>query len=172
MFGIGMPEMLLILAIALIVIGPKKLPDLAKSLGRAMREFKRATSEFKETLAVDDDLSDVKKAFDDINTDIKDAVDITSPVKDMLTLDKDKPKEQTNESHTGGGDTPVSDTAGSDTSDGDTTGNDSTDEMGDLNQAFKELNASGKTATESDGNEIEEWDRNKSATDDTEIKKE
>ena len=53
MFGIGMPEMLLILAIALIVIGPKKLPDLAKSLGRAMREFKRATSDLKETLAVD-----------------------------------------------------------------------------------------------------------------------
>ena len=61
MFGIGMPEMLMILAIALIVIGPKKLPDLAKSLGRAMREFKRATSDFKETLAVDDELSDVKK---------------------------------------------------------------------------------------------------------------
>ena len=47
MFGIGMPEMLLILAIALIVIGPKKLPDLAKSLGRAFAEFKRATSCFK-----------------------------------------------------------------------------------------------------------------------------
>ena len=50
MFGIGMPEMLVILALALIVIGPKKLPDLAKSLGRAMREFKKATSEFKETI--------------------------------------------------------------------------------------------------------------------------
>ena len=36
MFGIGMPELLLLLAIALIVIGPKKLPELAKSLGRAM----------------------------------------------------------------------------------------------------------------------------------------
>ena len=63
MFGIGMPEMLLILAIALIVIGPKKLPDLAKSLGRAMREFKKATNEFKETMQIDNELSEVKKAF-------------------------------------------------------------------------------------------------------------
>ncbi len=161
MFGIGMPEMLMILAIALIVIGPKKLPDLAKSLGRAMREFRRATSEFKETLAVDDDLSDVKKAFDDVSTDIKDAVDIASPVKEILSSDKDKPKEQTTENHAGGGDTSVSDTAG-----GDTAGT-----MKDLNQAFQELNASGKTTTDSDENEIEEWDRNRSKADDTENKK-
>ena len=76
MFGIGMPEMILILAIALIVIGPKKLPDLAKSLGRAMREFKKATSEFKETMQIDGELADVKKAFDDINDDVKEAVDV------------------------------------------------------------------------------------------------
>jgi TatA/E family protein of Tat protein translocase len=76
MFGIGMPELLLLLAIALVVIGPKKLPDLAKSLGRAMREFKKATNEFKETIQLDDELSEVKKAFDDINEDIKDSVDL------------------------------------------------------------------------------------------------
>ncbi len=167
MFGIGMPEMLMILAIALIVIGPKKLPELAKSLGRAMREFKRATSEFKETLAVDDDLSDVKKAFDDVSTDIKDAVDIASPVKEILSSDEDKPKEQTTENHADSGDTAVSGTAGSDTA-----GGDATDTMADLNRAFQELNASGETTTESDGNEIEEWDRNKSTTDDNENKKE
>jgi TatA/E family protein of Tat protein translocase len=79
MFGIGMPELLLLLAIALIVIGPKKLPDLAKSLGRAMREFKKATNEFKESIQIDEDLSDVKKAFDDLGGDIKDSV---SPNKD------------------------------------------------------------------------------------------
>jgi len=74
MFGIGMPELLLILAIALIVIGPKKLPDLAKSLGRALGEFKRATSDLKETLEIDTDLSEVKKAFDDMNEDIRKTV--------------------------------------------------------------------------------------------------
>jgi len=47
MFGIGMPELLLILALALIVLGPKKLPDLARSLGRGLGEFKRATEEMK-----------------------------------------------------------------------------------------------------------------------------
>lgn len=74
MFGIGMPELLLILAIALIVIGPKKLPDLAKSLGRTMREFKKATNEFKETIQIDEDFTDVKKTFDDLGDDIKDSV--------------------------------------------------------------------------------------------------
>jgi Tat protein translocase TatB subunit len=49
MFGIGMPELLLILALALIVIGPKKLPDIAKALGRGLAEFKRATDEMKST---------------------------------------------------------------------------------------------------------------------------
>ena len=77
MFGIGMPEMLLILAITLIVIGPKKLPDLAKSIGRAFGEFKRATSELKQSIDIDDDLHDVKKTFDDIDTDVGESVDLT-----------------------------------------------------------------------------------------------
>ncbi len=53
MFGIGMPELLLILALALIVIGPKKLPDLAKALGKGLAEFKRATDELKNSLNED-----------------------------------------------------------------------------------------------------------------------
>lgn len=74
MFGIGMPEMLLILAIALIVIGPKKLPDLAKSLGRALREFKKATSELKESIELDSELKEVKKSFTNSFTDKKGAL--------------------------------------------------------------------------------------------------
>jgi TatA/E family protein of Tat protein translocase len=69
MFGIGMPEMILILAVALIVIGPKKLPDLAKSLGKAMGEFKKATSDLKESMQIDTELKEVKSAFDDIAKD-------------------------------------------------------------------------------------------------------
>jgi TatA/E family protein of Tat protein translocase len=48
MFGIGMPELLLILAVALIVLGPKKLPELARALGKGLAEFRRATEELKE----------------------------------------------------------------------------------------------------------------------------
>ncbi len=48
MFGIGMPELLLILGLALIVLGPKKLPELASALGKGMAEFRRATDELKE----------------------------------------------------------------------------------------------------------------------------
>ena len=48
MFGIGMPELLLILAVALIVLGPKKLPELARALGKGLAEFRRATDELKD----------------------------------------------------------------------------------------------------------------------------
>ena len=48
MFGIGMPELLLILGLALIVLGPKKLPELAKALGKGLLEFRRATDELKD----------------------------------------------------------------------------------------------------------------------------
>jgi TatA/E family protein of Tat protein translocase len=98
MFGIGMPEMILILAIALIVIGPKKLPDLAKSLGRAMREFKKATNEFKETMQIDSELADVKKAFNDINDDVKEAVDLKLEPEDKTDAQSKRDKEQAEDS--------------------------------------------------------------------------
>jgi len=84
MFGIGMPEMILILAIALIVIGPKNLPNLAKSLGRAFGEFKRATSELKESLEVNTELKDVKKAFDEMNEDFRETMDIKAGLVDEV----------------------------------------------------------------------------------------
>jgi sec-independent protein translocase protein TatA len=50
MGSIGMPEMLVILVIALIIFGPRKLPELGKTLGKSLAEFKRASNELKSTL--------------------------------------------------------------------------------------------------------------------------
>lgn len=80
MFGIGMPEMLLILAIALIVIGPKKLPDLAKYLGRAIGEFKNAASDLKDSIDINSDIKDVKSQFDEIGDNIKNTADVKPDV--------------------------------------------------------------------------------------------
>jgi sec-independent protein translocase protein TatB len=47
MFGLGFGEILIILVLALILLGPKKLPDVAKQLGKGMREFRKATDDLK-----------------------------------------------------------------------------------------------------------------------------
>ena len=56
MFGsIGMTELIVIMVVALIVIGPKRLPELARTLGKALGDFKRATSDFQNSFSMEDD---------------------------------------------------------------------------------------------------------------------
>lgn len=57
MLDIGFQELILILVIALLVFGPRKLPELGRALGRAMREFRRASDEFRSTLESNLDLN-------------------------------------------------------------------------------------------------------------------
>ena len=91
MFGIGMPEMILILAIALIVIGPKKLPDLAKSLGKAMGEFKKAASDLKESMQIDTELKNLKTSFDNLEREDRPAARSKTDPAEAKPLDATEP---------------------------------------------------------------------------------
>jgi sec-independent protein translocase protein TatA len=60
--SIGMPELILIFVIALIVFGPKKLPEIGKSLGKGLAEFKKASDDFKQNIQKEvDSLKDETK---------------------------------------------------------------------------------------------------------------
>ncbi len=60
MFGIGTTEILLILVVALLVIGPTKLPEVARALGKGMAEFRRMSSDVKRTIDLEGQLSDME----------------------------------------------------------------------------------------------------------------
>src|SRR5260370_17176743 len=77
MFGLGMGELVVILAIALIFLGPKRLPDVATSLGKAIRSFRKATRDLTSQLEIDED---VKAPLRELQSALRDE---PSPVKPL-----------------------------------------------------------------------------------------
>jgi TatA/E family protein of Tat protein translocase len=90
MFGIGMPELLIILGLALVILGPKKLPGLAKGLGRAMREFKDATNEMKESFR--EETHELEEAKDSIVGEIHRATEPEDVAEEATESEEDAAK--------------------------------------------------------------------------------
>jgi sec-independent protein translocase protein TatB len=82
MFGLGTWEVMLILILALIVLGPSRLPGIAKSLGRGYNEFKRASQELRDSLTQDVDISDFRDSIDDAKRSLE--MDIAFPKEPIL----------------------------------------------------------------------------------------
>ena len=70
MFGsIGMPELIIIMVLALIIFGPRKLPELGKSLGRSLNEFKKASTDLQNTLEQEIKIEEQKEKEDKFKVD-------------------------------------------------------------------------------------------------------
>ena len=64
MFGIGVPELVLILIIGLVVFGPGKLPEIGKAIGKSLNEFKKATSDISATAEAKPEIQQTAKTID------------------------------------------------------------------------------------------------------------
>ena len=84
---IGMQELIIIFVIALIVFGPRKLPELGKSLGRSIAEFKRASNELRSTLEdeirVEETRKEIMEPIETIAREAKDAGEALKPTKEV-----------------------------------------------------------------------------------------
>jgi len=69
MFGVGTSELIIILLIALLILGPKEIPKVARTLGRGMREIQRAKDELKKNIEFEDE------SVSEIKSELKDTVD-------------------------------------------------------------------------------------------------
>ena len=86
--SIGVPELIIILTIALIIFGPRKLPELGRSLGRSLNEFKRASNELKHTLDEEIRIED-QKSTERQRPPESDSVPRTSDTVDSVPRSRD-----------------------------------------------------------------------------------
>ena len=81
MFGsIGMPELVIILVIALVIFGPRKLPELGRSLGKSLGEFKRASNELRNTLEEEVRVEEQKEQRAKLQAEQASAVEAAQPI--------------------------------------------------------------------------------------------
>ena len=78
MFGLGVPELILIFVVALIVFGPKRLPDIGRTIGKTLAEFKKATDELKSTVEREVRLDELRQITPSVTTAL-DTVSRTEP---------------------------------------------------------------------------------------------
>jgi sec-independent protein translocase protein TatB len=83
MLNVGPLELLVVLAVALIVVGPERLPELARSIGRALRQLREVQDEVRNmvTTGVDDDIRDAAAEFKKVTGSIKRATDVKGAVR-------------------------------------------------------------------------------------------
>lgn len=98
--GLGMPEVVLILVIALIVFGPRKLPELGKSLGQAMNQFRRASDDFKRTWEQEVELDKSRSSGSESSSYGYDSSDSSSYTSLGDEPDKDQPSLQNGDAGT------------------------------------------------------------------------
>jgi Tat protein translocase TatB subunit len=101
--SIGFPELIFIFVVALLVFGPKKLPEVAKMLGKAIREFRKTINDAKATIEEEIEKADISEDLKELDKDIKqitgadiaqDLKELDKDIKQMTGLEENEKKEK------------------------------------------------------------------------------